>query len=150
MGENCRAFVVTRTSHDEYTGYRRHRALYLELSYNLMKSQILNTKHQVEIFFFVSITKSIIVQFLFSSVTTKWSRKTPISFPLLSLPIPSHQDGFVVLPGGISRPRWCNAQECMGRPMSVYTFARPSSAMSSLSGSGGFPWSRARGYILRL
>ena len=78
-----------------------------------------------------------------------------ISFPLLSsLPIPSYQDGFVVLPGGTCRPRWCNAQECMERPMSVYirvyTFARPlpaSSAVSSLSGVGGFPWSRARARI---
>ena len=74
--------------------------------------------------------------------------------PLVSLPIRSHQDGFVVLPGGTSRPRWCNAQECMERPMSVYirvyTFARPSpasSAVSSLSGVGGPP-GRARARIL--
>ena len=74
---------------------------------------------------------------------------------LFSLPIPSHQDGIVVLPGGISRPRWCNAQECMERPMSVYirvyTFARPSrasSAVSSLSGWGVPLVARARIYYL--
>ena len=75
---------------------------------------------------------------------------SPVSPFLSFLPIPSHQDGFVVLPGGTSRPRWCNAQECMERPMSVYTFARPSpasSAVSLLSGVGGPP-DRARAYIL--
>ena len=73
---------------------------------------------------------------------------------LFSLPIPSDHDGIVVLPGGTSRPRWCNAQEWMERPMSVYirvyTFARPSpasSAVSSLSGVGDPP-GRARARIL--
>ena len=74
-----------------------------------------------------------------------------LSFPFLFSPYPNHQDGIIVLPGGTSRPRWCNAQECMERPMSVYTFARPSpasSAVSSLSGVWGSPWSCARPYTI--
>ena len=79
-----------------------------------------------------------------------------LSFPLLS-PYPKPSGRHCSPARWTSRPRWCNAQECMERPMSVYirvyTFARPSpasSAVSSLSGVGGSPWSRARARIYYL
>ena len=72
-----------------------------------------------------------------------------LSFPLLS-PYPKPSGRHCSPARWTSRPRWCNAQECMERPMSVYTFARSSpisSAVSSLSRVGDPP-GRARARIL--
>ena len=84
---------------------------------------------------------SFISPFLSSPISFSYLRSSP---PLSPYPKPS---GRLYSPARWNFPlRWCNAQECMGRPMSVYTFAWPSlasSAVSSLSGPGGSPWSRA-------